>query len=167
MKQFINLHKLLQEGHFRLREHNCYRTIHCLGIDDEEKVHSDFSCTLAWCCIAHLGQVPYPEYNSWVFEFGYLLKWSKRRKCHLQPSKITLDVLLYIGVWKCFLDESTDCSEIQQCEGEYYVKMSYWECMLWISWLHEAINRTWSLKLAVQAGFCFDSGVLCLLANQA
>lgn len=74
MKQFIKLHKLLQEDHFRLKEHNCYRTIPCLGRNDEERVQPDFSCTLAWCRIAHLGQVPYPEFNSWVFEFGYLHK---------------------------------------------------------------------------------------------
>lgn len=50
MKQFINLHKLLQEGHFRLREHNCYRAIPCLGIDDEEKVHSDLHTGLVLYC---------------------------------------------------------------------------------------------------------------------
>lgn len=74
MKPFIKLHKLWQEDRFRLKEHNCYRTIPCLGINDEERVQPDFSCTLAWCHIAHLGQVPYPEINSWVFEFGDLLK---------------------------------------------------------------------------------------------
>lgn len=40
MKQFIKLHKLLQEDHFRLKEQNCYRTIPCLGINDEEKVRA-------------------------------------------------------------------------------------------------------------------------------
>lgn len=114
----------MQEDYFRLKEHNRYRTIPCLGINDEEKLHPDFFHTPVWCCIARLRQVPYPEYNRWVFEFGYLLKWSKRGKCDLQPSRMALDVLLYICAWQCFLDESTDCSEITMsrrklCKNEF------------------------------------------------
>lgn len=101
----------MQEDDFRLKEHNCYRTIPCLGINDDERLHPDFFHTLIWCCRARSGQVPYPEYNRWVFEFGYLLKWSKRGKRDLQPSRMAL-VVLYICAWKCFLDESTDFSEV-------------------------------------------------------
>lgn len=74
MKQLIKLHNMLQEDRFRLKEHSCYQTVPCLSTNGEEKAHPDSSCTLAWCCIAHLGQVPYPEYNSWILEFGYLPK---------------------------------------------------------------------------------------------
>lgn len=77
-------------------------------------------------------------------------------------SQIALDVLLSICAWNCFLDESTDCSEIEQCEGEYCVKTSSLG-MYVVQFLvtRRAISRTWSLKLAVQPVLCSDSGVLC------
>lgn len=120
------------------------------------------SGTLAWCCTAHLGQVPYPRYNSWVLAFADL-KGSKRGdNANCSPSQIALDVLLSICAWNCFLDESTDCSEIEQCEGEYCVQMSSLgmyvvQCLV----TRRAVSRTWSLKLAGQPVLCSGSGVLC------
>lgn len=77
-------------------------------------------------------------------------------------SQIALDVLLFICAWNCFLGGSTDCSEIEQCEGEYCVKMSSLG-MYVVQFLvtRRALSRTWSLKLAVQPFLCSDSGVLC------
>lgn len=77
-------------------------------------------------------------------------------------SHIALDVLLSICAWNCFLDESTDCSEVEQCEEECCVKLSSLG-MYVVQFLvtHRAINRTWSLKLAGQPVLCSDSGVLC------
>lgn len=120
------------------------------------------SGTLAWCCTAHLGQVPYPRSNSWVLAFGDLLKGSKSWEMQTAASQIALDVLLSTCAWNCFLDESTDCSEIEQCEGEYCVKMSSLG-MYVVQFLvtHRAVSRTWSLKLAVQPVLCSDRGVLC------
>lgn len=119
------------------------------------------SGTLAWCCTAHLGQVPYPRYNSWVLAFADL-KGSKRGEMQTAASQIALDVLLSICAWNCFLDESTDCSQIEQCEGEYCVKVSSLG-MYVVQFLvtHRAISRTWSLKLAGQPVLCSDSGVSC------
>lgn len=75
---------------------------------------------------------------------------------------MALDVLLPICAWNWFLDESTDCSEVEQCEGEYCVKMSSLG-MYVVQFLVpcRAISRMWSLKLAVQPVLCTHSGVLC------
>lgn len=45
MKQLLKLHKLLQEEHSRLKEHNCYRTNSLFGSKGEEKVPA--------ACLAH------------------------------------------------------------------------------------------------------------------
>lgn len=59
---------------------------------------SRLSGTLAWCCTAHLGHVPYPRYNnSWLLAFAHLAG-SKRGE--MQP---------------CSLPASTGCSAVHLC----------------------------------------------------
>lgn len=119
------------------------------------------SGTLAWCCTAHLGQVPYPRYNSWVLASADL-KGSKRGEMQSAASQNSTGCSAVCLCMELFPDESTDCSQIEQCEGEYCVKMSSLG-MYVVQFLvtHRAISRTWSLKLAGQPVLCSDSGVLC------
>lgn len=155
VKQFVMLHKLLQEVPLRLKEHNCYRTIPCLGLTDEDKVQPDLSCVLAWCCIAHLGQSALSRVQQLGLQIWCLLKWSERGN----PPKCPDWCSAVIYAWKCFLDESADCSETQQrCEADLCVNkfLGMYVVKFLIT---ESYEQNVALKAAVLAGFCGDSGV--------
>lgn len=88
------------------------------------------SGTPAWCCPAHLGQVPYPRYNSWVLAFA-----------DLKGSEIAPDLLLSVRAWSLFLAEGTDCSEPEQCEGEHRAELSSLGMdVVQFCWLHAELR---------------------------
>lgn len=121
MKQLL---KLLQEEHSRLQEHNCYRTLPCLALSGEEKAPP--GCLAHWpgAVLLIWGTCLIP--GTTTAGSLHLLIWQDQKggKCSPAASQLALDVLLSICAWNCLLDESTDCSDIEQCEGEYCVKLS-------------------------------------------
>lgn len=122
--QLLRLHRLLQEEQSGLREHNYYRTPPCLALNGEEKVPA--GCLALWpgAVLLLWGKCLIPGYNSWVLAFADLKGSEKGGEMPTAASPIALDVLLSTCAWNRSLDESTDCSALEQCEGEYCVKLS-------------------------------------------